>query len=147
MRCLKSLEKRNAEKFEEYLKNPPELSDSMMELMRRALEREAVNKPFEGVLGDTYELKVIEFLLPLEGLGFTVSELSNEIGLDRNVMFDIVERLKDWEIINKKYSGGMKYSLNANSSIVKAINYINNAIIAKMIEKETIVEISTKQDG
>ncbi len=136
----------DAEKFEEFLENPPELSEDVVELMRRALERKEVDKPFEGVLGDSIELKLIEFLLPLEGMEFTISELSNEVGHDRNKMFETVEMLKEWKIIHKKWDGEIKYSLNVSSPIVCAINVINNSIIAMMIEKENVFkDVATKE--
>lgn len=40
-------------------------------------------KPFEGLLGNSGELRMIEYLLPLEGIDFNITELGEEVGVSR----------------------------------------------------------------
>ncbi|CVK34330.1 conserved protein of unknown function [Methanoculleus bourgensis] len=41
-------------------------------------------RPFEGVFGNTCELRLLEFLLPLDGMKFNITELSEEAGVSRS---------------------------------------------------------------
>ena len=38
---------------------------------------------FEGLLGNNCELRMLEYLLPLDGMDFNITELAEEVGVSR----------------------------------------------------------------
>ena len=38
-------------------------------------------KPFEGLLGNNCELRMLEYLLPLDGMDFNITKLAEEVGV------------------------------------------------------------------
>ena len=62
--------------------------------------------PFEGLLGDTSELRTIQFLLPASGMRFNISELARETRIsspdhdkgssEANKMESATDRRKTW---------------------------------------------------
>jgi DNA-binding MarR family transcriptional regulator len=48
--------------------------------------------PFEGLLGNNCELRMLEYLLPLEGVEFNIAELAEEIGVSRATATRIIDK-------------------------------------------------------
>ncbi len=55
-------------------------------------------RPFEGIFGNTCELRLIEFMLPLDDMYFNVSELAEEAGVSRTTAGKIAKKFIDWGI-------------------------------------------------
>jgi len=89
-------------------------------------------KPFEGILGNTCELRIVEFLLPLEDMAFNITELAEEVGVSRPTVIKAVKVLQKWGLLSVVQKlGNMKtYTLNRASPYVKLLNEFNNQIIA-----------------
>ena len=99
-------------------------------------------KPFEGLLGNNCELRMLEYFLPLEGLDFNITELAEEVGVSRVTATRIAKNFVEWGILNsKKRSGIAYYSINQESSIVKNIEQLNNILIENILGDETLHEI------
>jgi predicted transcriptional regulator len=99
-------------------------------------------KPFEGLLGNNCELRMLEYLLPLEGMDFNITELSEEVSVSRVTATRIAKNFVEWGILNsKKRSGIAYYSINQESSIVKNIEQLNNILIENILGDETLHEI------
>ena len=104
--------------------------------------KKCTRKPFEGLLGNCCELRILEYLLPLEGMEFNITELANEIEASRVTVARIVKKFVDWRILrlvrktNKTY-----YCIDRESPIVKNIEQLNNAIIENILGKEKLYEI------
>ena len=99
-------------------------------------------KPFEGLLGNNCELRMLEYFLPLEGMDFNITELSEEVGVSRVTATRIAKKFVEWEILNsKKRSGIAYYSINQESPIVKNIEQLNNILIENILGDEILYEI------
>ena len=55
-----------------------------------------MSAPFEGIFGDSRELRLIQFLLPTKGLEFNISELARETGISRQTMIKLVRKFEKW---------------------------------------------------
>ena len=42
-----------------------------------------MTKPFDGLLGNNCELRMLQYLLPLEGIEFNTAELAEEVRVSR----------------------------------------------------------------
>lgn len=102
-----------------------------------------MNKPFEGILGNSSELKMIEYLLPLDEIEFNITELSKDVGISRPTTTEIVNKFVKWGILKlTRTTGNMTYySINYKSPIVKSIEQLNNTIIENILGDEILYEI------
>ncbi|MFZ3383924.1 MAG: winged helix-turn-helix domain-containing protein [Candidatus Methanoperedens sp.] len=102
-----------------------------------------MTKPFEGLLGNSCELRMIEYLLPLEGIDFNITELGEEVGVSRVTATKIVTKFVEWGLLNPTRSRGITtyYTLNHESPIVKSVEQFNNTLIENILGNETLYEI------
>lgn len=98
-------------------------------------------RPFEGVFGNTCELRLLEFLLPLEGMEFNITELSEEAGVSRNTVGKVVRKFVEWGILTASTDQIPRYSLNPTSPIVQSLDILNNSLIGRMLGDEKVQEI------
>ncbi|MCP1715465.1 DNA-binding GntR family transcriptional regulator [Methanocalculus alkaliphilus] len=93
-------------------------------------------RPFEGILGNTCELRLLEFLLPLEGMEFNITELSEEVGVSRVTVGRVVKKFVAWGILNVNNRKIPRYSINSSSPIIRGLEIVNNALIRRIIAEE-----------
>jgi len=100
--------------------------------------------PFEGLFGDTSELRVIQFLLPLKGLEFNISELARNTGISRQTMISITKKLTKWNVLKltSRHGNANYYSINEDSGFVEAFENLNNCIIEQMLGAEELDRIA-----
>lgn len=99
-------------------------------------------KPFEGLLGNNCELRMLEYFLPLEGMDFNITELAEEVGVSRVTATRIAKKFVEWGVLNsEKRANAAYYSINQESSIVKNIEHLNNILIENILGDETLYEI------
>jgi DNA-binding MarR family transcriptional regulator len=102
-----------------------------------------MNRPFEGLFGNSSELRMIEYLLPLEGIEFNITELSKEIRVPRIIATRTAKKFVEWGLLNSTRDAGSttRYSINHESHIVKCIEQLNNVIIENILGDEMLYEI------
>lgn len=102
-----------------------------------------MNRPFEGILGNNCELRLLEYLLPLEGIEFNITELAEGVGVSRVTATRITKKFVDWGVLNSTQAAGniVHYSINLNSSIVKCVEQFNNALVEHIIGDDLLYEI------
>lgn len=99
-------------------------------------------KPFEGLLGNNCELRMLEYFLPLEGMDFNITELSEEVGVSRVTATRIAKKFVEWGILNsEKRANAAYYSIDLESPIVKNIEQLNNILIETILGDEKLYEI------
>ncbi len=98
-------------------------------------------RPFEGLFGNTCELRILEFLLPLSDMEFNITELAEEAGVSRVTAGRVVKKFVTWGLLNVGTGKVPLYSINTDSSIVRCIDDLNNALIEKMLGEERLKEI------
>ncbi len=100
--------------------------------------------PFEGLLGDTSELRAIQFLLPLRGLEFNVSELARGTGISRQTMVSVTKKLIKWNVLKltSRHGNANYYAINDDSMFVEAFESLNNCIIEQMLGEDELNRIA-----
>jgi DNA-binding transcriptional regulator GbsR (MarR family) len=103
-----------------------------------------VSAPFERVFGDTSELRVIQFLLPMNGLEFNISDIARGADVSRQALNNVVKKLLKWNVlkITSKHGNANYYALNGKSGFIEAFENLNNRIIEQMLGEETLAEIA-----
>jgi len=101
-----------------------------------------MTSPFEGLLGNNSELRMLEYLLPLDGIDFNITELAEEVGMSRMTATHVAKKFAEWGVLNSKARGGATYySINPESAIVKSVEQFNNILIENILGDETLYEI------
>lgn len=99
--------------------------------------------PFEGLLGNNCELRMLEYLLPLEGVEFSIVELAKEVGVSRVAAIRIINKFTEWRVLKPPRTVGniAYYSINHESPIVRSIEQFNNSLIENILGEEKLYEI------
>lgn len=100
-----------------------------------------MQKPFEGILGNSTELRLLEYLMPLAGIEFNITELAEETGVSRPTITRIVKNFVKQGILFARAGQIVQYSTNPDSPIVKTMEQLNNVIIESMLGEEVLTEI------
>lgn len=95
-----------------------------------------MSSPFKKILGNTCEMRIIEFLLPLEDLEFNITELAEESGVSRVTAGKVIKKFVKWGILLKRDNSISYYRLNHDNQIVRSIKLFNTAIIETMLGEE-----------
>lgn len=100
-------------------------------------------KPFEGLLGNNCELRMLEYLLPLQGIEFSIAELAEEVGVSSITTTRIVKKFVKWGVLKSPRTIGNTayYSINYESAIVKSVEQFNNVLIENILGDETLYDI------
>lgn len=85
--------------------------------------------PFEGILGNTIELRVIEHLLCLPSKDFNISELARSAGVSRPAADRVAKKFARWGIVEAlpKRGNMIFYRLNEKSHFVISIHSFNES--------------------
>ncbi|MFZ0892607.1 MAG: hypothetical protein WB778_04180 [Thermoplasmata archaeon] len=102
----------------------------------------AAGQPLGGILGETSELKVLDFLLGFPTYDFNVSELAREAELSRPSARLVLYKFLDWHILEPSgvRAGSRYYRLNNDSGHVRALREFLQAT-NELIVGETLFEI------
>ncbi|MHB8117908.1 MAG: hypothetical protein ACYDHX_04150 [Methanothrix sp.] len=100
--------------------------------------------PFEKVFGDTSELRVIQFLLPMRDYEFNISDLARGSGVSRQALNSVVRKLLKWRVLTvvSKRSNANYYAFDKDSGFLGAFEDLNNYIIEQMLGEETLTKIA-----
>lgn len=105
-----------------------------------------MHAPFSGVFGNSSELKIIQFLMPLKSMEFNISEIARGIGVSRQTLGPIVKKLTKWNVlrISSRHGEVSYYSMNEDSGFIEAFETLNNRIIEQMLDDGTLAEIAKR---
>jgi len=96
-----------------------------------------MKQPFEGLFGDTCETRLLQFLLPMYGIGFNMAGLVEEIGLSRQSIAKAMKKFSDRGMVKVRKEGRTPlYSINEDSPLVKRLEDFDNSLIESMIGPE-----------
>jgi len=92
------------------------------------------NRPFEGVLGNTVELRTLERLLASPRSEFNVSELGRMTGVSRESAGLVVSKFTEWGMLNLAGRKGNfdLYALNQDDQLIRSMKEFNDGLILKM---------------
>ncbi len=102
-----------------------------------------MTKPFEGLLGNNCELRMLEYLLPLQGIEFNITELAEEVGVSRVTATRVVKKFAEWGVLKspRMIDNTAYYTINHESPVVKSVEQFNNVLIENILGDETLYEI------
>jgi len=101
-----------------------------------------MKQPFEGLLGDTCETRLLQFLLPMYGIEFDMAELVEEIGLTRQSIAKAMNKFAERDMVKIRKEGRTPlYSINEESPLVKRLEDFDNSLIESMIGAEEFAKI------
>jgi hypothetical protein len=93
-----------------------------------------MSQPFEGLLGDTCETRLLQFLLPMYGIEFDMAELVEEIGLTRQSIAKAMNKFAARGMVKIRKEGRTPlYYINENSPLVKRLEDFDNSLIESMV--------------
>lgn len=103
--------------------------------------------PFEYLLGETSELRLIEKLLSMPAFEFSITELAQTAGLSRLSTYRALRKFEEWALVSPLSRGKRtRYQLNSESRIVHAFYDFNHALIEHLTgETETLAEQETME--
>jgi DNA-binding transcriptional ArsR family regulator len=103
-----------------------------------------MRQPFEGLLGDTCETRLLQFLLPMYGIEFEMAELVEEIGLTRQSIAKATKKFAERGMVKIRKDGRTPlYSINEDSPLVKRLEDFDNSLIESMIGPKEFTKIRT----
>lgn len=106
----------------------------------------AMKLPFEGLLGDTCETRLLGFLLPMYGIGFDMAELVDEIGMTRQSIAKALKKFAKRGMVKIQKEGRTPlYTINEESPLVQRLEDFDNSLIESMIGAEEFTKIRTER--
>ncbi len=108
-----------------------------------------MSKPFEGLFGNNSELRIIEYLLPLKDIEFSINELAKDVGISKIIADRNIKKFVKWGLLSLTRTTGTTsyYSVNDKSPILKCIEQFNNALIENILGDEKLYEIHEYLEG
>jgi hypothetical protein len=100
-------------------------------------------RPFEGILGNSSALRILEFLLPREDLEFNIQELADKVGVSWPTAHKVIEKYVEWNILKgvQEHGNAMYYELNKDSSLVALFEDFNNLVIEGILTEDELYQI------
>lgn len=117
-----------------WIKNlPRDKKNEVMECMKKETKMEYGE--FCKIFGKTPRNKILEFLLALRNLDYTIGDIAKETGLNRATTYNTMEELIKQGIIKptRKVSGGQLYAMNIEKKEVKALIETFNKVLKKIL--------------
>jgi len=106
-----------------------------------------MNQPFEGLLGDTCETRLLQFLLPMYGIEFDMAELVEEIGLTRQSIAKAMNKFAARGMVKIRKEGRTPhYSINEDSPLVKRLEDFDNSLIESMVGPGVLEPVTKKKE-
>ena len=100
-----------------------------------------MRKPFEGLLGDSCETRLLQFLLPMYGIEFVMADLEEDVKFTRQSISKALKKFSDHGMVNIRKEGRTwYYSINENSSLVRRIEDFHNSLVESIVGEEKFRE-------
>jgi hypothetical protein len=102
-----------------------------------------MNPPFEGIFGDTPELRVVEAFMATSGLSFPLEEIGDLAGVFPDQAERVLAKLLQWDVLYEDgipKDGKVLYSMHY-AWATRLLN-INTLIIEKMLGPEELDRIA-----
>ena len=102
---------------------------------------------FEGLMGNTCNLRVIEYLLPFTDAKFNETDLMEEVGVSKPTMIAVIRKLLEFGIIQKvdQKRNSTYYQVNKDSPFIRLFRDLNNLIIDHMYDEVLPPKVTTPQ--
>ncbi len=96
-------------------------------------------EPFEGVLGKSTNVRMLDFLIAHPFDSYSVKELSEFSEISRTAVYEILPEFLRFGILKevRKIGGITMYQTNLESEVIKSIIRLN-AVLVDAVAKETI---------
>lgn len=105
--------------------------------------KDAPDVPFEGLFGDSSQLRLIEKLLAMPSFEFSKSELAQIAGISRPSVYRALRLFEQWNFVRRLRRGKrIRYQLDVDSPLVIALYDVNHALLmnlAGFVEEEIVL--------
>jgi predicted transcriptional regulator len=103
-----------------------------------------MSSPFEGLFGNSGELRILEFLLPLKNMEFNIKELAFEANISRSIADRVAKKFVKWGLLKiSNRRGNIKYyKIDDQSRFVSLFEDLNNVIIEQMLGDDMLHQIA-----
>lgn len=100
-----------------------------------------MTKPFEGLLGDSCETRLLQFLLPMYGIEFVMADLEEEVKFTRQSISKALKKFSERGMVTIRKDGRTwYYSINENSPLVRRIEDFHNSLVESIVGEEKFRE-------
>jgi hypothetical protein len=91
-------------------------------------------RPFEGILGNTVQLRLLENLIANGPANFNKRELGEVAGIARASTDKAIESFLEWGIlkVSEKHGAMTLYALDFDSALVRSMIMFNESIIRRL---------------
>jgi len=97
-------------------------------------------KPFEGILGNSSEVKIIEHLMSCPHFEFTINDIMEQVGVSRPSASEVIKKFIKWNMVIKtKEVGNTRfYQLNDRSGLAILLTDFSDELIRLIIREEEL---------
>lgn len=105
-------------------------------------------RPFEGLLGDTTELRIAEKLMALRSFLLNQKEVAERVGITRQSAAKVLEKFQKWGLVLSESKGNqLLYKLNEGSPLSFGIDALNGALLEiltgqELVDRTPTIEVS-----
>lgn len=100
--------------------------------------------PFEGVFGDTSQLRIAEKLLAMRSFQLNQKEIAERVGITRQSAAKALETFHKWGLVTREEKGNqVLYQLDESSVLGYAIDALNGALLEIITGKELVERTPT----
>lgn len=106
-------------------------------------------QPFEGVLGNTVQLRLLQHLMSTPRLDFNITELQRVTGVSRPSVDKVVKMFLQWGVVRETGKRGNMtfYTINEESHLVRSMMLFNNGLteimFPELIEQPSDISIDS----
>ena len=92
------------------------------------------NLPFEGVLGNTVQLRLLQHLMSTPRLDFNITELQRITKVSRSSVDRTIKNFVQWGMVRETGRRGNMtfYAINEESQLVRSMRQFNNSLMEIM---------------
>ena len=108
-------------------------------------------QPFEGVLGNTVQLRLLQHLMSTPRLDFNITELQRVTGVSRPSVDKVVKMFLHWGVVRETGKRGNMtfYTINEGSHLVRSMMLFNNGLMEimfpELIEQPSDISIDPNE--
>jgi DNA-binding transcriptional ArsR family regulator len=96
--------------------------------------------PFESLMGNTCNLRVIEYLLPMKNTKFNEKDLIEDIGVSKPTIIKAIRKFTEYELIKRveQVGNSIYYKVNRASPFITLFEDVDNLIIQHLSGEEMV---------
>jgi hypothetical protein len=100
-------------------------------------EQNDFRPPFEGIFGDTSELRIVQFLMAVPELQFTSEEIQEGENVPKEGFDTAIDKLVSWNVVKKvEKNDEVLYFMSRDNNFMVSFEDLNNSIIIEILDRQ-----------